>query len=63
MLTGPPPKFHGTRDILSPVPDTTLDLIWRRGCDAVSIRDLENALDIRAPSFYRRFHSRDQLPP
>ena len=41
--------------------DTTLDLIWRRGCDAVSIRDLEVALDIRAPSIYRRFHSRDQL--
>lgn len=41
--------------------DTTLDLIWRRGCDAVSIRDLEGALDIRAPSIYRRFHSRDQL--
>ncbi len=41
--------------------DKTLDLIWRRGCDAVSIRDLEVALDIRAPSIYRRFHSRDQL--
>lgn len=41
--------------------DTTYDLIWRRGCDAVSIRDLEVALDIRAPSIYRRFHSRDQL--
>jgi AcrR family transcriptional regulator len=41
--------------------ETTFDLIWRRGCDAVSIRDLEVALDIRAPSIYRRFHSRDQL--
>lgn len=41
--------------------DTTFDLIWRRGCDAVSIRDLELALDIRAPSIYRRFRSRDQL--
>lgn len=41
--------------------DRTLDLIWRRGCDAVSIRDLEVALDIRAPSIYRRFRSRDQL--
>ena len=41
--------------------DITLDLVWQRGCDAVSIRDLEVALDIRAPSIYRRFHSRDQL--
>jgi len=41
--------------------DITYDLAWQRGCDAVSIRDLEVALDIRAPSIYRRFHSRDQL--
>lgn len=41
--------------------DITYDLLWQRGCDAVSIRDLEVALDIRAPSIYRRFHSRDQL--
>jgi len=41
--------------------DITFDLVWQRGCDAVSIRDLEVALDIRAPSIYRRFHSRDQL--
>ncbi|MGI9161608.1 MAG: TetR/AcrR family transcriptional regulator [Mycobacterium sp.] len=41
--------------------DRTFDLIWRRGCDAVSIRDLEVALNLRAPSIYRRFHSRDQL--
>lgn len=41
--------------------DITFDLVWQHGCDAVSIRDLEVALDIRAPSIYRRFHSRDQL--
>lgn len=41
--------------------DRTFDLIWRRGCDAVSIRDLEVVLNLRAPSIYRRFHSRDQL--
>lgn len=37
------------------------DLFWQDGVDAVSIRDLEVALDLRAPSIYRRFHSRDQL--
>ena len=53
---GQPAKTTDTK-----VLDITFDLVWQRGCDAVSMRDLEVALDIRAPSIYRRFHSRDQL--
>ena len=45
----------------SDVLDTTYLLAWQRGCDAITIRDLEVALDLRAPSIYRRFHSRDEL--
>jgi AcrR family transcriptional regulator len=41
--------------------DRSYELLWRDGCDAVSIRDLEIALDLKAPSIYRRFHSRDEL--
>jgi AcrR family transcriptional regulator len=41
--------------------DTTYALAWRHGCDAITIRDLEAALDLRAPSIYRRFTSRDEL--
>ena len=37
------------------------DLLWREGCDAVTIRDLEVVLDLKAPSIYRRFGSRDAL--
>jgi len=45
----------------SDVLDVTYMLAWRRGCDDITIRDLELALDLRAPSIYRRFHSRDEL--
>jgi AcrR family transcriptional regulator len=45
----------------SDVLDITYALAWQRGCDDVTIRDLEVALDLRAPSIYRRFHSRDEL--
>jgi AcrR family transcriptional regulator len=41
--------------------DRATDLLWRDGCDAVSIRDLEAVLTVRAPSIYRRFGSRDHL--
>lgn len=37
------------------------DLFWREGCGAVSTRDLEAALDLRAPSIYRRFQSKHTL--
>jgi AcrR family transcriptional regulator len=36
-------------------------LFWEKGCDAVSTRDLEKALDLRAPAIYRRFQSKDEL--
>ena len=45
----------------SDVLDTTYLLAWQHGCDAITIRDLEVALDLRAPSIYRRFNSRDAL--
>jgi AcrR family transcriptional regulator len=45
----------------SDVLDITYALAWQRGCDDVTIRDLEIALDLRAPSIYRRFRSRDEL--
>jgi len=53
---GRPAKMTDT-DVL----DVTYQLIWAHGCDDVSIRDLEEALDLRAPSIYRRFGSRDEL--
>lgn len=51
-----PPKYADS-DVL----DRATDLFWLHGADAVSIRDLEVALDLRAPSIYRRFHSKDEL--
>jgi len=51
-----PAKFDDA-DLL----DRSYDLLWRDGCDAVSIRDLESALGLQAPSIYRRFHSRHEL--
>jgi AcrR family transcriptional regulator len=53
----PRPAKYDDSDLL----DRSYDLLWRDGCDAVSIRDLEGALDLKAPSIYRRFHSRDEL--
>lgn len=37
------------------------NLFWLEGCSAVSIRDLEEELDLRAPAIYRRFKSKDEL--
>ena len=51
-----PARFDDTE-----VLDRAADLFWREGCDAVSIRDLEAALDLRAPSIYRRFPTKDKL--
>ena len=48
------PKYDDT-DLL----DRAVDVVWRRGWSATSIRDLEQALDVKAPSIYRRFGSRD----
>lgn len=41
--------------------DRATELFWRYGVDAVSIRDLEVGLDLKAPSIYRRFESKEQL--
>jgi TetR/AcrR family transcriptional regulator, transcriptional repressor for nem operon len=51
-----PRKFDDT-DVL----DRATDLFWKHGSAAVSIRDLEVALELKAPSIYRRFDSKDQL--
>ncbi len=47
------PKYDDT-DLL----DRAVDVVWRRGWSSTSIRDLEQALDVKAPSIYRRFGSR-----
>jgi len=41
--------------------DRATSLFWRDGCDAVSIRDLEVVLDLRAPAIYRRYATKHQL--
>ena len=51
------PRKFDDADVL----DRATDLFWKNGSDAVSIRDLEAALDLRAPSIYRRFHSKERL--
>ena len=38
-----------------------MTIFWRKGCDEVTTRDLEQALGLRAPSIYRRFHSKNEL--
>jgi TetR/AcrR family transcriptional repressor of nem operon len=41
--------------------DRASDLLWLQSPDSVTIRDLETALDLKAPSIYRRFRDREQL--
>jgi TetR/AcrR family transcriptional regulator, transcriptional repressor for nem operon len=41
--------------------DKAMMLFWRQGPTTTSIRDLEKAVDLRAPSIYRRFTSKDAL--
>jgi len=53
---GRPPKFD-IDDVLR----RATNLLWDRGCDDVSTRDLEKALDLRAPAIYRRFRNKDDL--
>ena len=48
------PKYDDTELL-----DRAVDVVWRRGWSSTSIRDLEQALDVKAPSIYRRFGSRD----
>lgn len=56
MTVGRPAKYDDAT-----VLDRASDLLWRDGADAVTVRDLEVALDLKAPSIYRRFGSRDAL--
>lgn len=51
------PRKFDDADVL----DRATELFWVHGSDAVSIRDLEAALELKAPSIYRRFHSREGL--
>jgi len=53
---GRPPKIDEL-EIL----DRATALFWKDGCDAVTIRDLESALDLKAPSIYRRFATKNDL--
>jgi len=53
---GRPPKIDDV-EIL----DRATSLFWRDGCDAVTIRDLEAALDLRAPAIYRRYATKNEL--
>jgi len=41
--------------------DRAVEILWRDGCDSVSIRDLERVCGLKAPSLYQRFESRDSL--
>lgn len=41
--------------------DEALDLFWREGCDAVSIQDLVDALDLNRGSLYATYGDKEQL--
>lgn len=51
-----PPKLDDDQ-----VLDRALAVFWRQGWSATSIRQLETELDLKAPSIYRRFGSKDGL--
>lgn len=51
-----PSKF--TDDVVLTRAMTTF---WQNGYSATSIRDLEVAMSLKAPSIYRRFHSKERL--
>lgn len=51
-----PPKFDDD-EIL----DRAMEAFWRGGWSRTSIRDLERVLDLKAPSIYRRFGTKDGL--
>lgn len=53
---GRPPKIDDVE-----VLNRATDLFWKEGCDAVTIRNLELALDLRAPSIYRRYATKNEL--
>ncbi len=41
--------------------DEALDLFWREGCDAVSIQDIVDALDLNRGSLYATYGDKEQL--
>ena len=41
--------------------DQALDLFWRQGCDAVSIQDLVDTLDLNRGSLYGTYGDKEQL--
>jgi TetR/AcrR family transcriptional repressor of nem operon len=51
-----PIKYEDTKIL-----DRATKLLWIEGPDNVTVRDLEAALDLKAPSIYRRFGTRDEL--
>jgi TetR/AcrR family transcriptional regulator, transcriptional repressor for nem operon len=53
---GRPPKIDDVE-----VLNRATDLFWKDGCDAVTIRDLEIALNLRAPSIYHRYATKNEL--
>jgi AcrR family transcriptional regulator len=53
---GRPPKMSDI-EIL----DRATALFWKDGCDAVTIRDLESALELSAPAIYRRYSTKNEL--
>jgi TetR/AcrR family transcriptional repressor of nem operon len=53
----PQPPKYSDREIL----DRARERFWVHGYGATSIRDLERALDLVAPSIYHRFGSKDVL--
>jgi TetR/AcrR family transcriptional repressor of nem operon len=53
---GRPPKIDNVQLL-----DRATALFWKEGCDAVTIRDLESALELRAPAIYRRYPSKNDL--
>lgn len=51
-----PPKLDDDE-----VLDRAIDAFWVNGWSATSIRDLERAVDLKAPSIYRRYGNKDGL--
>ena len=51
-----PPKFDDD-EIL----DRAMATFWQQGWSQTSIRDLERTLDLKAPSIYRRFGTKEGL--
>ncbi len=53
---GRPPKYDAVTMV-----DRAMDVFWVKGRRQTSIRDLEEALDMKAPSIHYRFADKDEL--